>query len=564
MNTKDKAPIAVYAFIIFMVAGLSILAITLERNISFLSIKLIQSCIIIYLLILLKNFFNQHYFLLLSSAVICLSIGYGLGFGVVDDAYISMRYSKNMAQGIGLVFNAGERVEGYTSFLWVLLLACLKFIASDALFIWIVKHIGIVFFFLSCHKMVTISKTAGGDAQSQSILIFLMGANFPIVFWAFSGMETLFYLWLLLSASHHFCRYLLKNGEGSKNIIKTSFYLVLAYMTRPETVLIIVLHVFIILIFEKQNLFRLLQFFCLPFCAIYLPYFAWHYWYYNDFLPNTYYAKVGHPATALSLFGLNYIREGTLSLLAIFIILAAYILRKRIRLPIHHFYFLGIIVMVAFSIILTGADHFGEYRYFVYILPFIFLLIAEEIEDGATWIATKMRPLFSNLPLAKTQIISTLCIFIFLYGFYYNDTGPRTVMFFGRNSAEKWGTLGKLLKKNTKIDSVIVSPVVGALGYYCDRRVIDMVGLTEPAIARNIIDPGKGPKDHERYNSEYIMSQNPDYIYLFHAYKSEKEFLASKSWIPAIQDIKRFFPNDSYEYVYLTYYPYRYALYKKL
>src|SRR5689334_13620568 len=39
----------------------------------------------------------------------------------VDDAYITLRYSRNVARGIGAVYNAtGARAEGYTSFLWML------------------------------------------------------------------------------------------------------------------------------------------------------------------------------------------------------------------------------------------------------------------------------------------------------------------------------------------------------------------------------------------------------------------------------------------------------------
>ncbi|MGB5138377.1 MAG: hypothetical protein WBP29_07570, partial [Candidatus Zixiibacteriota bacterium] len=43
-----------------------------------------------------------------------------------DDAYISFRYAENLINGDGLVFNIGERVEGYTNFLWVILLALAK------------------------------------------------------------------------------------------------------------------------------------------------------------------------------------------------------------------------------------------------------------------------------------------------------------------------------------------------------------------------------------------------------------------------------------------------------
>jgi hypothetical protein len=34
---------------------------------------------------------------------------------VQDDAYISFAYARNLVEGNGLVFNVGERVEGYTN-----------------------------------------------------------------------------------------------------------------------------------------------------------------------------------------------------------------------------------------------------------------------------------------------------------------------------------------------------------------------------------------------------------------------------------------------------------------
>jgi hypothetical protein len=43
---------------------------------------------------------------------------------VVDDAYIIFRYSRNLAAGFGLAWDPGAApVEGYTSFLWVMIMA---------------------------------------------------------------------------------------------------------------------------------------------------------------------------------------------------------------------------------------------------------------------------------------------------------------------------------------------------------------------------------------------------------------------------------------------------------
>src|SRR5688572_12167490 len=41
----------------------------------------------------------------------------------LDDAYIFFRYAENWADGHGPVFNVGERVEGYSSILWTMILA---------------------------------------------------------------------------------------------------------------------------------------------------------------------------------------------------------------------------------------------------------------------------------------------------------------------------------------------------------------------------------------------------------------------------------------------------------
>ena len=57
-------------------------------------------------------------------ALIALHVLHVLRYNFVsDDAFISLRYAANLLAGHGLVFNPGERVEGFTSPLWTLLLA---------------------------------------------------------------------------------------------------------------------------------------------------------------------------------------------------------------------------------------------------------------------------------------------------------------------------------------------------------------------------------------------------------------------------------------------------------
>ena len=46
-----------------------------------------------------------------------------------DDAFISLRYAERLVEGHGLTWSDGDRVEGYSDLLWVLLLALVQAVA---------------------------------------------------------------------------------------------------------------------------------------------------------------------------------------------------------------------------------------------------------------------------------------------------------------------------------------------------------------------------------------------------------------------------------------------------
>ncbi len=61
---------------------------------------------------------------------------------LTDDAFISFRYAQNLANGHGLVYNIGERVEGYTNFLWTILAALVLWLGGEI--VWWSYLVGIV------------------------------------------------------------------------------------------------------------------------------------------------------------------------------------------------------------------------------------------------------------------------------------------------------------------------------------------------------------------------------------------------------------------------------------
>jgi len=70
-----------------------------------------------------------------------LALAYAAGLGAMmlsanrafyrDDAYITLRYARNLIDGPGVVWNPGEYVQGYTNFLHLMLVSCLGRLGID-------------------------------------------------------------------------------------------------------------------------------------------------------------------------------------------------------------------------------------------------------------------------------------------------------------------------------------------------------------------------------------------------------------------------------------------------
>ena len=65
--------------------------------------------------------------------LVTVAVGLGMAFGVCtqDDAFISFRYAENLAEGHGLVYNVGERVEGFTNLSWTLLFGLIMMLGGE-------------------------------------------------------------------------------------------------------------------------------------------------------------------------------------------------------------------------------------------------------------------------------------------------------------------------------------------------------------------------------------------------------------------------------------------------
>src|SRR3990170_5316259 len=114
---------------------------------------------------------------------------------VVDDAYISFRYLDNWLSGTGLVYNPGERVEGYTNFLWIVLLAPFRLVGLEAeLTAFLLSVIFLILLFWAVFR--TAEVLAGSTEAGWAAMLLALG-SVPLTAWTTSGMETVCFASLL-------------------------------------------------------------------------------------------------------------------------------------------------------------------------------------------------------------------------------------------------------------------------------------------------------------------------------------------------------------------------------
>ena len=418
---------------------------------------------------------------------------------VVDDAYISFRYARNLIEGHGLVFNPGERVEGYTNFLWVLIIALGMKLGADP--VNLAKGLCFTFAVLSmiavyCYYGRLFSRK-GWERLFPAALI---AVSPPMAVWALGGLETTMFAFLITAAvlSHIAAR------ERGSFPLASSILIGLAALTRPEGVVFALLLFGDVLIRPDRK--RHILFWLVPVALIYIPYFLWRYTYYGWFFPNTYYAKTGG-GTGQILRGLAYARDfllrpgGVISLLAVVPVLLRR--NRKTLLP-----FLTCAIW-ALYVIGVGGDGLAMYRFAVPVLPICLMLSAEGAWSLVDRLGMRARKGGNQ---AIRIIVYSICILMVLWPSL--GSKERDFVKTDRMLVEgHWIPIGKWLRGYARPDESIAVGMAGAIPYYSGLYTIDMLGITDPHISHvRMENMGRGVAGHEKHDMEYVVGRRPTYI----------------------------------------------------
>ena len=162
---------------------------------------------------------------------------------VTDDAYIYLRYAKNLAAGRGWVWNPGEeRVEGASSPLWTLLAAAATAAPDDPRGALVALAVVLVAAALAAWLAVALDRGGGADpaataAAAVAIAVFL-GARPGFAVWtAASGMDSGLWCAALVAAAATLVR-LAATGAGRRHELAAAAAQVGLALTRPEAIVV--------------------------------------------------------------------------------------------------------------------------------------------------------------------------------------------------------------------------------------------------------------------------------------------------------------------------------------
>ena len=445
-----------------------------------------------------------------------------------DDAFISFRYADTLVQHGELTFNVGERVEGYTNFLWTMVIALVLALGGDA--VSSSKFIGIgfggatltaLFLFFRWWRA---SHNATMSPLWGTLAPFLLAINPPFACWSEGGLETsMFTFWVTAAALRYLVEIDNPDPTAHRRRPWSAALLALAAMTRPEGVLmfgLFGLHRLGTQIWTERRGFpdRQIIIWGFAFVAIYLPYWIWRYTYYGYPFPNTYYAKGGEPLWSLGfLYVSSFIADCHLWV-ALPLIAFPWRLRGQ-----RNMITLTLFVSVTFMIYImrVGGDFMALYRFLIPILPMIALVS----QTGATaaWrtFALATESVTGGPPTLRTRtpiIIAavTLSVILCLHNWRLTQRSLEIGSVGGVDSigwlkmfVEQLTPIGKHLAETESPDTSIAITAAGVVPYYSRLKTLDLLALNDVYTAHNVKALRKRPGHAKSAPEAYVLKWKP-------------------------------------------------------
>lgn len=427
----------------------------------------------------------------------------------LDDAFITFRYSLNLAGGMGPVYNAGEYVEGYTSFVWMLIAAIPLALMQVAAALATIKVVALVTSLWIVYRMWTFP-SAAGRARRYGVLIL---ATQPVfILNCGDGMETPVFMVLIVE-----CLLALQRAPTAKGGATLGALVAVMTLTRPESLpLLAALPALVFVAYRgdpnvRGDVRAWMRGFVLVGVGMVVAHECFRWGYYGQPFPNTYYAKatgtqldrLATGARDLSRFLFENPWRAPVAIWVAFGLAGVATQRLVSTRDSKVVLWLGgLWLMIAFRVsfdLWSGSDTMGRHRFLAPLIVPLMILA----DEGA-----------AQLWRARGRFTRSIVVGLCALCLYYNVTGHLnhewSTSEYRKGLGRAHTALGMWLRERYPADTVIAIGDAGAVPFYSRLTTIDMWGLNDSTIAHLPGEYGQKPG-----MSDYVMSRRPDLIVLW-------------------------------------------------
>lgn len=410
-----------------------------------------------------------------------------------DDAFISFRYALHLVAGHGLVFNPGERVEGYTNLLYVLLMVPAAWLASPDRLLPIAIALNLLFAAAAVLQLFffTRERHGGPEAGMAALALALCPSLWVAVA---SGLETPLVLalqvaiWVAVERAAE---------DRRRQVVLLAVLAVLSCLVRADGFIPPALAAVYLAVRGRLRGALLVG---STTAATFAALAAWRLFYYGWPLPNTYYAKVAGAlperiAGALPLLSRVVFTTGMLlpliALMLGVLVLARRVSRNREPLPAALSFPVFFAPAWVGYWIYVGGDVFYE-RFLLILFPMGIYVLLDLLR-----------------PLHRRAAVATMTILV-LFQLAQIDSDPR----FRYQPAryDRWVLLGRHLAAHHPGATVAVD-AAGKVPYFSGLTAVDMLGLTDAHIAH--VEPLPGRElviGHSKQDTDCVLERRPQLI----------------------------------------------------
>lgn len=441
----------------------------------------------------------------------------------VDDAYITFTYSKNLANGQGLVFSQGNRVEATSSMLWAVLLAPFEGFLNQGAVIGS-KILGVLCalstLLVSGFLLKVLLQSRYVINPAYLLFAFLLAGGSPFIVWATYGMENGLVALLLILATLCFMR------DVQRGSALSALPVFLLQTVRPEGFIYVAVFAAMRLILyalpdNRRDSKSCVRWFVILGVCIGV-YEAAGFAYYGHWLPNTVRAKVGGVSIARLWSGLQYLKQGSASLYSGLLLLTLELVAFRLLWPFPQtlrqisrliteeagvLLVSSLLVVHWLFTIFVGGDWMINARFLSHAIPLLLVLFVVSL-----WQTVDILLPAPRSPQLKAAM-TLFCLNVFVaYSimnarFDFSSYAWQTKL----QQAEERALTGMVDLVNnryTGTNVVLACSDVGRVGYLFKGGVLDWWGLADEEIAR--LGQACG-----RLDPDVVLRRKPDFLVLY-------------------------------------------------